>query len=165
MQRSAGLMAMFLPGHEFQETQNKIEAFRLFAFVDKELEFSQGIRLEPLPDMVCRAGRLGNYKSIWAMEGVAHFYTAAVIQERRLRALLADPELPATAMVPLHMRGMGTACAQALTQPARRCTVGGSAARCDGTAFLTSAWRTRGLDGTTTQSSRWGWLCAACILI
>src|ERR1019366_7773146 len=107
MQRSAGLMAMFVPGHKFQETQNKIEAFRLFAFVDKELNFSKD-RLEELPAMVCRARRLGNYKSIWAMEGIAHFYTAAAISERRLRGLLADPELPESAMVPLHA-GMGTA--------------------------------------------------------
>ena len=107
MQRSAGLMAMFVPGHKFQETQNKIEAFRLFAFVDKELNFPKD-RLEELPAMVCRARRLGNYKSIWAMEGIAHFYTAAAISERRLRGLLADPELPESAMVPLHA-GMGTA--------------------------------------------------------
>jgi hypothetical protein len=107
MQRSAGLMALFVPGHEFQETQNKIEAFRLFAFVDKELNLPKD-RLEALPAMAARAGRLGNYRSIWAMEGVAHYYTAAAVPERRLHGLLADPELPETAMVPMHA-GMGTA--------------------------------------------------------
>jgi len=108
MQRSAGLMAMFLPGHEFQETQNKIEAFRLFAFVDQELNFPKD-RLESLPAMARRASALGNHKSIWAMEGVSNFYTAAVAPVHdRLTGLLADPEIPETAMVPMHA-GMGTA--------------------------------------------------------
>ena len=101
---------MFLPGHELQETQNKVEAFRLFAYADQELRLPKD-RLEALPKMVHRAAGLGNYNAIWALEGVAYYYTSsALLAQQHLRGLLADPEIPETAMVSAHA-GMGMACA------------------------------------------------------
>jgi len=110
MQRSAGLAAQFLPGHEFQEARNKIEAFRLFAFVDEELNLPKD-RTEALPAMIRRASALGAYRSIWAMEGIAHRHTETLLASREhVSGMLADPEIPETSMVPMHA-GMGTACA------------------------------------------------------
>jgi hypothetical protein len=39
MQRSAQLTSFFLPGHEMQQTKNKIAAFRLFDYADQALHF------------------------------------------------------------------------------------------------------------------------------
>ena len=44
MEQSAGLMGRFLPGHEWEETRNKLQAFRLFAFADQELEIPPRLR-------------------------------------------------------------------------------------------------------------------------
>ena len=106
MQRSAQLMSLFLPGHEMQEAQNKLEAFRLFAYVDQELHF-HGNRLESLDALVRRALALSNYRRIWALEGVAHYYANAVGEKGKVTALLLDPDLPDCAMVSMHA-GMGT---------------------------------------------------------
>lgn len=106
MQRSAHLMGMFLPGHEMQEAQNKLETFRLFAYVDQELRLPEG-RLEPLDAMVRRALGLSNYRKIWALEGVSHYYTRAIGSKGPVTGLLQDAALPECAMVPLHA-GMGT---------------------------------------------------------
>jgi hypothetical protein len=76
MQKSAQLMSLFVPGHEMQEAQNKIEAFRLFAYVDDELRFTADT-LGSLEALVRRALRLSDYQKIWALEGVAHCYTGA----------------------------------------------------------------------------------------
>ena len=64
MQHSAGFMSFFLPGHEMQEAQNKLEAFRLFAYVDRELGFP-GSRPE-LTFMVRRARTLRPWPMIFA---------------------------------------------------------------------------------------------------
>ena len=114
MQRSAQFMSAFLPGHEMQEGQNKLEAFRLFAYVDQELHFPAG-RIEPLGTLVRRALELSHYRRIWALEGVSHYYisnqyTGAVSTKATVSGLLADPDLPDCAMVSMHA-GMGTAIA------------------------------------------------------
>jgi hypothetical protein len=105
MQHSAGLMSFFLPGHEMQEAQNKIQAFRLFAYVDQELRIPPG-RLEPLEVLASRALALSNYRKIWALEGVAHYYTNAAIARGSVDGLLLNPNLLETTMVPMHA-GMG----------------------------------------------------------
>lgn len=106
MQESARFMSLFLPGHELQEAQNKLEAFRLFAFADQELNFPAN-GLAPLGSLVRRALALSNYRRIWALEGVAHQYMSDPAQDS-VRGLLLDPELPDCAMVSMHA-GMGTA--------------------------------------------------------
>jgi hypothetical protein len=103
MQRSAQLMSLFVPGHEMQEAQNKIEAFRLFAYVDDELHFTADT-LGSLEALVRRALRLSNYQKVWALEGVAHYYTGA---KSPANGLLMNPDLPECAMVSMHA-GMGT---------------------------------------------------------
>lgn len=102
-------MSVFLPGIEMQEAQNKLEAFRLFAFVDRELRFPKRLTLL---SMACRAQALPPWQRSFAMEGVGHYYTNGAGAERPLAGMLADPSLPETAMVPLHA-GMGNALAVA----------------------------------------------------
>lgn len=106
MQQSAQLMSFFLPGHEMQEAQNKLEAFRLFAYVDQELQFT-GDRQESLDALVRRALALSNYQRIWALEGVAHHYTRAASARGPVTGLLMNPSLPDCAMVSMNA-GMGT---------------------------------------------------------
>jgi len=112
MQRSAQLMGMFLPHHEWQEAQNKLEAFRLFAYADQELRFPKD-RLESLDGLTRRALALGNYHRIWALEGVAHYYVGAVSADGRFSGILANPGIPECAMVSMHA-GMGTSLAGTL---------------------------------------------------
>jgi len=110
MQDSAHFMSAFLPGHEVREVQNKLEAFRLFAYVDQKLKFPAD--RPSLPEMVRLAEALPPFQRIFALEGVAHFYTSTAATETPMIHLLADPELPDNAMVPLHS-GMGTTLASA----------------------------------------------------
>lgn len=117
MQRSAQFMGMFMPGHEFLETQNKLETFRLFAYADQELGFPTN-RLEPLPDLARRALALSNFRRIWALEGVSHYYASHMGSATHIGGttgpgLLADPEISECTMVPMHA-GMGTAFAGAI---------------------------------------------------
>lgn len=110
MQHSAQIMSLFLPGHEMQEAQNKLQAFRLFAYVDEELRFSAN----PLPSLdaiVRRAFDLNSHQRIFAIEGAGHFYTNAL--PGRPSGLLQDPNLPDCAMVSLHA-GVGTSFAAAI---------------------------------------------------
>ena len=101
------MMSAFLPGPEMQEAQNKLAAFRLFAYVDQALRF--GTARLSLPSMVLHAQALPAWQRIFALEGVAHYYTSGVSAPT---GLLADPSLPEPAMVSLHA-GMGTAFAGA----------------------------------------------------
>ena len=100
-------MGVFLPGSEMQEAQNKLEAFRLFAYVDQALRF--GTDRLSLAAMVAHAQALPCWQRIFALEGLAHYYTSG---ESTPTGLLADPDLPETAMVSMHA-GMGTAFATA----------------------------------------------------
>jgi hypothetical protein len=106
MQRSAQLMSFFLPGHEMQEAQNKLQAFRLFAYVDQELRFPEDRPL-PLGALVRRAMALDHHRRIFALEGVAHYHTAAETRKGPVSGLLQSPDLPECAMVSMHA-GMGT---------------------------------------------------------
>src|ERR1017187_6003055 len=101
MQHSAGLMSFFLPGHEMQETQNKIQAFRLFAYVDQELHLPEK-RVEPLDVLTRHALALINFRKIWALEGVAHLYANTEIAKGPVGGMLLDPNIPESAMVPMH---------------------------------------------------------------
>ena len=108
MQRSAQMMSLFMPGHEWHETRNKLETFRLFAWVDEELNFSS-TRLESLGDLADRALKLDDFRSIWALEGVANYYaTAAPHPLTGMLSSGAGASLPARTLVSMHA-GMGTA--------------------------------------------------------
>ena len=106
MQQTTRFMGFFLPGHEMQEAENKIEAFRLFAYADQELQFPAN-HPDPLASLVRRAFALGHYRRIWALEGVSHHYMNARRQDS-VRGLLLDANLPECTMVSMHA-GMGTA--------------------------------------------------------
>ena len=103
-------MSPFLPGYEMQEARNKLETFRLFAYVDQELHFPP--RRLSLKEMVRLAQALPAWKRSFALEGVAHYYVGGAKSEGPFTSLLADPDLPESAMVPMHA-GMGTAFAEA----------------------------------------------------
>lgn len=105
-------MSFFVPGHEFDEARNKLEAFRLFAYADRELGFPAD-GPEPLNRLLRRAMSLSNYQSIWALEGIAHHFAAASLRKAPLCGMLGASELPERAMVPLHA-GMGTALAESV---------------------------------------------------
>ncbi|HWF07693.1 MAG TPA: hypothetical protein VG297_04465 [Bryobacteraceae bacterium] len=115
MERSAQLMSLFLPGHEMEEARNKLQAFRLFAYADRELRFPAG-PLPPLEALVRRAFDLSHHQRIFAIEGAGHYYTGAA--SRPLKGLLQDPALPDCAMVSLHA-GMGTSLASTILSKLR----------------------------------------------
>lgn len=108
MQYSARVAGAFLPGYEMREAQNKLEAFRLFAYVDRELGFP-GSRPE-LKFMIRRAQALRPWPMIFALEGVAHYHASGASSDNPLTGMLTGPDLPESAMVPMHS-GMGTAVA------------------------------------------------------
>lgn len=121
IEKSARLMSLFLPGHEMQEAQNKLEAFRLFAYADRELSLPAG-HTQSLSVQVKRAMALGKFRRIWALEGVAHHYTnCAGLNGTRTR-LLFDCDLPDCTMVSMHA-GMGTSLAGRLLSNAGARTV------------------------------------------
>jgi len=110
VQRSAKALGGYLPGHEVAEVSNKLEAFRLFAYVEQELGFPP--TLPSLPDLVRLAEPLPPLQRSFALEGIAHYYANNVAPENFEGGLLADPALPETAMVPMHA-GMGISFATA----------------------------------------------------
>ncbi len=118
MQRSAEMMSGILPGHEWNETGNKLECFRLFAWVDQELGFPKS-HLQPLDQLAARALKLNDFRSIWALEGVANYYTSACLSAgagQPMKGMLstgAGASLPAKTLVSMHA-GMGTALSRAI---------------------------------------------------
>ncbi len=86
------------------ELTNKIQAFRAFQFVDRRL----GVRGElPLPALVEKAAGLGPYRGLWATEGLGFAHAERGWRDRRATESLArQPEVPASALIPLHT-GMG----------------------------------------------------------
>jgi hypothetical protein len=105
MQKSARLMGSFMPEGllcDWQELDNKIEAFRLFQYADRELQ---------APPV---APALAPFRAIWVLEGAGHL--AGLSSSLAGQGLLTDGDaasLPEPAMVPLHA-GMGTAFAERL---------------------------------------------------
>jgi len=103
-QCAAGTAATLLPDGDSQvawlELQNKLEAFNLFAHVDLDLDLCSA---DSLASLVERASRLGSYRSVWAIEGVGHFYaglsrTSSPGIDLKTRA----NALPPSSLVPLH---------------------------------------------------------------
>lgn len=111
MQQSADVFRLLTPGEEgriaWQEFRNKLRAFTLFKYVDGLLlPAEQG----SLTKMVERAASLEPFRSVWAMEGVGHYYAESIWarNETPLRLLTGDhaKTLPDRSLIPLHA-GMG----------------------------------------------------------
>jgi hypothetical protein len=99
----------------WDEFKNKVQAFSLFQFVDSALDLSpRGDR--SLLELVDRAAKLGDYSSVWAIEGLGNYY--ANLQLRRGAFpdhLLSGNQsgMPSARLMPLHT-GMGLALAESV---------------------------------------------------
>ena len=121
MQQAAYMGRMLMPGQAhrmvWQELTNKLQAFDLFAHVDVVLALPKRADLS-LRAALERAEALGSYRSVWAAEGLGHYYTALHWERQGTpRALLADERsaAPSRWLVPLHV-GMGLALAERVLQ-------------------------------------------------
>lgn len=112
MQRSAQLMSTFMPGHEWQETRNKLETFRLFAWADQELTLGADSSV-PLDKLVTRAHQMDPFESIWVLEGIASHFAASWKPASGMLSQGVGADLPVRALVSMHA-GMGTAFSRAM---------------------------------------------------
>lgn len=105
----------------WQECRNKLEAFYLFEHVDSVLGLSARASLS-LAEMIDKTRILGPFFSVWATEGLGHYYTYIVAADllasggalpRDLLSSGDQARLPRESMVPLHT-GMGLALAETL---------------------------------------------------
>jgi hypothetical protein len=99
-----------------QEFRNKLQAFYLFEYVDSMLGLSSSPSVT-LQQMVDKASALGPFFSVWATEGLGHYYTWQHIRNGGMPdGLLSSegaPDLPRHSLIPLHA-GMGLALAESL---------------------------------------------------
>src|SRR5207244_2502278 len=83
MQGPARFLGLVLPGvgvfREFEELNNKLEAFRLFEYADRELNLPQD-PVWSLYSTVRLALAKETFRSIWILEGVGHHYAASAAQ-------------------------------------------------------------------------------------
>lgn len=123
--RSAGFLEGIVPPSEIRATitefRNKLQAFYLFEHIDSVLLLS-GANLT-LTEMIGRAFSLGPFFSVWAMEGIGHYYTQLqiAINEAPRGLLRGDHalDLCQQSLVPLHA-GMGLALSEAWLAQHRR---------------------------------------------
>lgn len=109
--RSSEFARLLFPGHEnptaLQEFKNKIEVFSLFEYVD---ELLPPVAERSLNRMIQSIGSLDTFSSIWAMEGIGHYYTEKIFSVIRFPEHLLSSEavgnLPENTYIPLHA-GMG----------------------------------------------------------
>ena len=106
MQRSATVARLCWPDSDSrlacQEFENKLQAFRLFEYVDAAFSASA-----PLPELIAQVTTLEPFHSVWAMEGLGHFATESVWRSNgEPLSLLTDERLLERSLVPLHA-GMG----------------------------------------------------------
>lgn len=111
MQKSARLMGALLPGSnrvcDWQEFNNKFEAFRLFQYADRELKLAAGS--VPIDEAVQCALTQDAFRAIWLIEGIGYIEgSASSLSVEGLLTQGAASRLPDRAMIPLHA-GMGTA--------------------------------------------------------
>jgi len=100
----------FMPGESrlaWQELQNKLEVFRLFEHVDLSLRLPPAGHLT-LAELMSRASTLGPYRSVWAIEGIGHYYAECMRSNKRKRNILQDVRdgWPTGRLAALHA-GMG----------------------------------------------------------
>jgi len=95
-----------------QEFHNKLQAFYLFEYVDSILGFPEG-EVPNLTDMLYRTHSLGPFFSVWATEGVGHYYAYQfAASSPPSRGILSNAiNVPAENLIPLHT-GMGLALAE-----------------------------------------------------
>lgn len=111
MQQSAEAFRLFIPEGEsrlaLQEFKNKLQAYSLFEYVDGLL---LSVVHRSLTKMVERMTSLEPFHSVWAMEGVGHYYTESVWMRKDVPCHLLSSEvvatLPKRSLIPLHA-GMG----------------------------------------------------------
>jgi hypothetical protein len=104
-QCATGTAVMLSPASESQlawlELQNKLETFTLFAHVD--LEFDLLREGASLRQAVEHASHLGPYRSVWAIEGIGHFYAESCDTSGRSIDLGSKGSiLPPSTLVALH---------------------------------------------------------------
>ena len=104
-QCAAGTAATLLPAGQnqiaWQELQNKLQTFNLFAHIDLEFDLNQ--KNVSLSQVVERASRLGPFHSVWAIEGVGHFFAESGSASATPINLKAEAEtLLPSSLVPLH---------------------------------------------------------------
>lgn len=115
--QSTELLRAIVPESEIRitltEFRNKLQAFYLFQHVDSVLDLSAADL--SLSEMLGRALALGPFRSVWATEGLGHYYTGQRITVNTPARLLwsASGHLPPANLVPLHA-GMGLALAESL---------------------------------------------------
>ena len=106
----------------WDELNNKLEAFSLFEFVDSTLGLSPEVDYS-LSELVARAAKLGNYSSVWALEGLGNYYTSWRMRRGRFPDhLLCGNQsgmLPPRGLMPLHT-GMGLALAESVLEAMSR---------------------------------------------
>jgi hypothetical protein len=118
MLQSVDVLKGVAPGDSslaWQEFQNKLQAFYLFEHVDSVLAISSRTNLN-LEQMVEKTYSLGPFFSVWATEGVGHYYAYLLATGPSVpQALLSGHtgHLPEESLVPLHT-GMGLALAEVL---------------------------------------------------
>lgn len=111
MQQSAEAFRLFMPEGEsrlaLQEFRNKLQAYSLFEYVDGLLS---SVAHRSLTKMVERTTSLEPFRSVWATEGMGHYYTESVWARNELPCRLLVSEdaatLPKRNLIPLHA-GMG----------------------------------------------------------
>jgi hypothetical protein len=98
--------------HSLQEFHNKLQAFYFFEYVDSILGFSEA-EVPNLTGMLYRTHSLGPFFSVWATEGVGHYYSYQVAtSSHSSHGILSDAiNVPAENLIPLHT-GMGLALAE-----------------------------------------------------
>jgi len=118
MIESAGVLLRIMADEDrniWQELQNKLQAFYVFEHVDSILGAIKDRRFS-LSELVQAAALLDPYLSVWATEGLGHYYTElqdqqALLSDSLFRDSVAD--LPPWSIVPLHT-GMGLSLAQSI---------------------------------------------------
>ena len=116
----------FMPGESrlaWQELQNKLEVFSLFEHVDLTLRLPPSGNLT-LAELMAEASTLGPYRSVWAIEGIGHYYTECMRSGKRKRSILQsdrDGSWPTERLAALHA-GMGLSFASEVfeTRPAHK---------------------------------------------
>ena len=101
----------------WQEFQNKLEAYSLFEHVDLILKLPPAVDLS-LSQLIGRASRLGSYRSVWAVEGIGHYYAECLRSAKRNPNILQsdrDSTWPAERLAALHA-GMGLSFASEVLQ-------------------------------------------------
>jgi hypothetical protein len=105
-----------------QELQNKLEAFCLFEYIDYALHLDSSGPLS-LSQLVARAARLDSYFSVWATEGIGHYFADAYLTDNSSpHSLMSRPdslEVPRSSLVALNA-GLGLALAEWLLETANR---------------------------------------------